>query len=133
MFFRRERPQPVTFEKRLDMLRSAGFSLESRDGRVRIIRENCGAEIENIPGQSPRIVRIGMLVDATIATLVDCGFQKFFETPRGDRLPALASDLKALQNFKEDLVEALGLVSLYNESLGTVCNRHIYDRLTGRP
>ena len=34
--------------------------------------------------------------------------------------------------FQEDLREALGLVSLYNESLGTVSNQYIYDRVEER-
>jgi len=48
------------------------------------------------------------------------------------RRPALASDLKRLQAFQEDLREALGIESLYNQSLGTVCDSHQYDRLSGR-
>ncbi|HSW50817.1 MAG TPA: hypothetical protein VLH09_11615, partial [Bryobacteraceae bacterium] len=65
--------------------------------------------------------------------LVDGGFQKFLETPSGRRRPALAAELKRLHDFQADLREALGLKSLYNESLGTVSDRHAYDRLTGRP
>ena len=32
----------------------------------------------------------------------------------------------------EELKEALGLTSLYNESLGTVSDRYVYDRVTDR-
>ena len=67
-----------------------------------------------------------------IGTLVDGGYQKFFRTPSGKRKPALAEELKAIQNFQEDLREALGLTSLYNESLGTVSNQYMYDRVEGR-
>ena len=63
---------------------------------------------------------------------MDGGFQKFFLTPHGTRKPALAHELKAVQEFQEDLREAMGLVSLYNESLGTVSNQYIYDRVEGR-
>ncbi len=45
-------------------------------------------------------------------TLVDGGYQKFFRTPNGKRKPALAEELKAIQDFQEYLKEALGLTSL---------------------
>ena len=45
---------------------------------------------------------------------------------------ALAEELKAIQNFQEDLREALCLEALYNESLGTVSNVYVYDRVEGR-
>jgi hypothetical protein len=67
-----------------------------------------------------------------IGTLTDGGFQKFFMTPSGKRKPALAEELTAIQNFQEDLREAFGLTSLYNESLGTVSNKYLYDRVEGR-
>ena len=67
-----------------------------------------------------------------IGALVDGGFQKFFQTPSGKRRPALASDLRALHNFQEDLKEALGLTSLYNEALGTVSTYYQYDRVKYR-
>ena len=67
-----------------------------------------------------------------IGTLTDGGFQKFFVTPGGKRKPALAEELKAIQDFQEDLKEALGLTSLYNEAMGTVSNLYLYDRVEGR-
>ena len=45
---------------------------------------------------------------------------------------ATADHLKALQQFSEELKEALGLPSLYNESLGTVSEAYQYDRVVGR-
>lgn len=56
----------------------------------------------------------------------------FLETPSGRRLPATATELKALHEFEEDVKEALGLTSLYNASLGTRSAKHIYDRVTAR-
>ena len=53
-------------------------------------------------------------------------------TPSGKRKPALADELKEIHNFQEDLREALGLTTLYNESLGTVSNLYVYDRVEGR-
>ena len=67
-----------------------------------------------------------------IGTLTDGGFQKFFTTPGGKRIPALAEELKAVQDFQEDLRETLGMTSLYNEAMGTVSNLYVYDRVKGR-
>ncbi len=47
-------------------------------------------------------------------------------------MPALAEELKALHDFEEDLKEALGQESYYNESLGTVSTYYLYDRVEGR-
>ena len=67
-----------------------------------------------------------------IAQLIDGGFQKFFLAPDGSKKPALASELKGIHAFQEDLREALGLESLYNESLGTVSTQYLYDRVKDR-
>ena len=63
---------------------------------------------------------------------MDGGYQKFFRTPGGKKRPALADDLKALHDFEEDLKEAFGQTSLYNESLGTVSTLYQYDRVKDR-
>ncbi len=47
-------------------------------------------------------------------------------------VPATADDLNALHNFEEDLKEALGQKSHYNESLGTVYTFYQYDRVKDR-
>ena len=47
-------------------------------------------------------------------------------------MPATADHLKALHSFSEELKEALGLPSLYNESLGTVSDSYYYDRIVDR-
>jgi hypothetical protein len=83
-------------------------------------------------GQVQHIDRAGILVSGEIATLVDGGFQKFFRTPSGKNKPALASELKALHDFQEDLKEALGIEILYNEALGTVSTYYLYDRVKDR-
>ena len=49
-----------------------------------------------------------------------------------ERIPALAPQLQALHRFEEDLKEGLGLISLYNEGLGTTSDLHLYDRVRGR-
>jgi len=76
--------------------------------------------------------KAGVLMGDEIASLVDGGFQKFLQTGSGARQPALAPHLKAIHEFQEDLRAALGLVSLYNESLGSVSNLYLYDRVEAR-
>jgi hypothetical protein len=56
----------------------------------------------------------------------------FLETPRGRRIPAQAEELKALHEFEDDIKQALGLVNLYNTSLGTTTPKHMYDRVFKR-
>jgi hypothetical protein len=139
MFFRRERPKSLTFEDRMNAARAAGFRTESiGDGKTRVGRNGIATVLE--PGSAAsgadgavRIVeRAGVVMGKEIGTLTDEGFQKFFTTPGGKRKPALAEELREIQNFQEDLREALQLTSLYNESLGTVSNLYVYDRVEGR-
>jgi hypothetical protein len=132
MFFRREKPHISTFQERLDALRRAGFAVEQKGpGRVRVIRNGCAAVIDDVPGE-PKVERAGVLVKGQIAQCEHGGYQMFFRTADSKRVPALAEQLKALHAFEEDLREALGLTSLYNTSLGTTCDRHMYDRVTDR-
>jgi hypothetical protein len=134
MFFRREHVKKLTFEDHMSAARAAGFRTESiGGGKTRIERDGVACVAEPGPGELPRIVeRAGIVMGNEIGTLTDGGFQKFFVTPGGKRKPALAEELKAIQNFQEDLREALGLTSLYNESMGTVSNLYLYDRVEGR-
>lgn len=125
MFFRRKRPHNPTLEERLASLKRLGFGVERLDGsRARLRRGACAALVVE-----DAILRAGIEVQGQIAALVDGGFQKFLETPAGVRQPALASQLKELHDFEEDLRAGLGLTSLYNQSLGTTFDRHAYDGL----
>ena len=133
MFFRRHPVKDPTFEQRIEALRQGGFTVEPGAGSSLSVRKlGCAALIEHPPEGRPAVARMGVLVGGEIAELVDGGYQKFFETASGSRRPALASQLTALHAFQEDLYAALGLESFYNVSLGTVFNRHAYDRLQGR-
>jgi len=132
MFFRRARPHQPTFEERLEAARSAGFTLTPEGGRVRVSRNGVTAALENAGGMPRLVERAGIAVGSETGALVDGGYQKFFQTPSGKRKPALAEELKAIHNFQEDLREALGLESLYNEALGTVSTFYQYDRLQDR-
>jgi hypothetical protein len=73
----------------------------------------------------------GWVLRGAISRLVDHGNQKLFETPT-TRIAATADALKAIHRFSEELRETIGEPSLYNESLGTVSNSYVYDRLKGR-
>ena len=133
MFFRRQRPIELTFQNRLDNLKRAGFSVTPwADGTVLVAKGECGVALRETGGQIRRAQLAGILMGDEIGSLVDGGYQKFFRTPSGKTKPALASELKAIHDFEEDLKEALGLESLYNESLGTVSTYYLYDRVKDR-
>jgi hypothetical protein len=134
MFFRRATPKHLTFEDHMSAARSAGFRVESAGGgKTRIDRNGIAVVMQPGPDGVPQVTeRAGVVMGKEIGTLTDEGFQKFFTTPSGKRKPALAEELKEIHNFQEDLREALGLTTLYNESLGTVSNLYVYDRVEGR-
>ncbi len=133
MFFRRDRPKKYSFEDTVKRVRDAGLQTAPAAGsRVRVFRNGIAAVVEDA-GDQPRVFeRSGVLLGDEIASLVDGGFQKFFQTRSGVRKPAVATELKAVHEFEEDLREALGLTSLYNESLGSVSSLYLYDRVKGR-
>ncbi len=135
MFFRRKKQTPPTFEERLEAARRLDFTVEAQpDGasRYRVSRAGCAAAVEDTGASSVRFAENpGVVVDGEIAKLVDRGYQKFLVTSKGSR-PAQAEQLRALHHFDEELRKALEVPSLYNESLGTVSNRYVYDRVEGR-
>jgi hypothetical protein len=133
MFFRRERPKNPTFADRLENLRKAGFNVSPlAGGRERASRENCAIDLTDAGGAVHSVGTAGIQMGDEIGVLVDGGFQKFFQTASGKKKPALADELKALHGFEEDLKEALGQESYYNESLGTVSTFYLYDRVKDR-
>jgi hypothetical protein len=128
MFFRRPKPHQPTLEERLQTLRDRGFKVDREaDGRVRVSRNGCAALVRD-----GRIEHAGWVVGGDIAALVDAGFQKFWRVGKERRAPALAAQLQALHDFEGDLREGLGVPSLFNMSLGTRNDLHIYDRVEGR-
>jgi hypothetical protein len=136
MFFRRKEPKKLTFSDYVEKAKQAGFRIDPLPGspaRVKVTRHGVAAVLQDGGDGPPRVVeRAGLVIGQEIASLVDGGYQKFFLTPSGKRKPALAEELKAVHDFQEDLREALGLVSLYNEALGTVSNLYLYDRVVDR-
>ena len=134
MFFRRASVKHLTFEDHMNTARAAGFNTSPEPGgKTRIERKGIAAMAEPGPEGVPFFTtRAGVVMGKEIGTLTDGGFQKFFIAPSGKRKPALAEELKEIQAFQEDLRESLELTSLYNESLGTVSNVYLYDRVEGR-
>jgi hypothetical protein len=133
MFFRRVTPHEPSFTERLETLKKLGYTASFLNaGHVRVSRDGIGAIVEDRPGQRPHVNRAGFLIGDEIGLLVNAGYQMFWKTPSGRRLPALAAQLKGLHNFEEDLKEGLGLTSLYNQSLGTTSDLHLYDRVEHR-
>ncbi len=133
MFFRNQAPLQLTFDDHLAKLKQAGFDCQRESPqRARVTRGGDGAIVEDAGQGKVKLGKAGALVGGEIALLVSCGYQLFLRTPSGKDLPALAPRLKALHAFDEDLREALGLTSLYNVSLGTTSDEHLYDRVEDR-
>jgi hypothetical protein len=133
MFFRREKPRNPSFDERIENTKKYGFTVTPESsGRVRVSRDGCAAIIEDRAGDRPHVSKAGLVIGGEIAVGMHAGYQTFWRTPSGRIAPALAKQLQALHNFEEDLKEALGLTSLYNESLGTTFDQHMYDRLLSR-
>lgn len=92
----------------------------------------CAAEIATAPDGSVAILaRPGWLLNGEISRLLDRGYQKFLKTSKLE-IPASADHLRSIHQFTEELNEAIGATSLYNEALGTTSNVYNYDRVKGR-
>jgi hypothetical protein len=133
MFFRREKPHEPTFAERIAGLKSFNFAVKSLDSkRAQVSRDGIAAMVEDRAGEHPHVSKAGLEICGEIGLLVNRGYQMFWRTASGQQLPALATQLKCLHAFEEDLKESLGLPSLYNESLGTTSDLHLYDRVEDR-
>lgn len=92
----------------------------------------CAAEIAAAPDGTVEILaRPGWLLGGEISRLLDRGYQKFLKTSKLE-IPATADHLRAIHEFSEELKEASGATSLYNEALGTTSDVYNYDRVMGR-
>jgi len=124
-----------TYEDAVVWLREHGFDLieaPGTEGRVFLKKYNCSAAIQkNGDGGVKIFAYPGYLIGGEISKLVNRGYQQFLKTTKTE-VPATADHLKALHDFAEEMKEALGLPSLYNESLGTVSESYQYDRIKDR-
>jgi hypothetical protein len=124
-----------TFEEAVNWLREHGFDIIEAPGaqtRVFLRKYNVSAAIQKTEDGGVKIFAYpGYMIGNEISKLVNRGYQQFLKTSKTE-VPATADHLKALQQFSEELKEALNLPSLYNESLGTVSESYQYDRVEGR-
>jgi hypothetical protein len=132
MFFRNQKPHEWTFAERLANLKQYHFDVQLQAAGALVTRDGCGAMVQDLGAGQVKVGKAGLLVGAEIASLVSRGYQMFLRTPSGKEIPALADQLKKLHAFEEDLREGLGLTSLYNLSLGTTADDHLYDRVEDR-
>jgi hypothetical protein len=99
---------------------------------VQVRKYGCAANIAAAPDGSVEILaRPGWLLNGEIARLLDRGYQKFIKTSKLE-IPATADHLRSIHEFTEELNEAIGGTTLYNEALGTTSNIYNYDRVKGR-
>jgi len=124
-----------TYEEALAWLRDNGFDVTDApgtNGRVFLRKYNVSAAIQRTPEDGVKIFAYpGYLIGSEISKLVNRGYQQFLKISKTE-VPATADHLKALHSFAEELKVALGLPSLYNESLGTVSESYHYDRIVDR-
>jgi hypothetical protein len=124
-----------TYEEALAWLRDHDFDVTDApgtNGRVFLRKYNVSAAIQKGPDDGVKIFAYpGYLIGSEISKLVNRGYQQFLKTSKTE-VPATADHLKALHSFAEELKVALGLPSLYNESLGTVSEAYQYDRIVDR-
>ena len=124
-----------TYEEAVQYLRDHGFDLieaPGTPGRVFARKYNVSAAVQKDGDAGVKIFAYpGYLIGGEISKLINRGYQQVLKTSKTE-VAATADHLKSLQQFSEELKEALGLPSLYNESLGTVSEAYQYDRIVGR-
>jgi len=124
-----------TFEEAVQWLRDHGFDVIEAPGtedRVFLKKYTVSAAIQKDGDDGVKIFAYpGYLIGGEISKLINRGYQQVLKTSKTE-VAATADHLKALQQFTEELKEALGLPSLYNESLGTVSEAYHYDRIVDR-
>src|SRR6201994_3071821 len=124
-----------SYDEAVSWLRDHGFDLieaPGTQGRVFLKKYNVSAAIQKNGDDGVKIFAYpGYLIGSEISKLVNRGYQQFLKTAKTE-VPATADHLKSLQTFSEELKTALGLPSLYNESLGTVSESYHYDRVENR-
>ena len=124
-----------TFEDAVEYLRDHGFDLieaPGMKGRVFLRKYNVSAAIQKNGDEGVKIFAYpGYLISGEISKLINRGYQQVLKTSKTE-VAATADHLNALQQFTEELKDALCLPSLYNESLGTVSEAYQYDRIVDR-
>jgi hypothetical protein len=129
------KPRKPSFDQTLKTLRAHSFDVApSTDvtGGILVSKHGAGAVLlASTKGEAVLAVAPGVLAESHVARLLDRGHQKFIKTPQFE-IPATASQLHAIHRFSEELKLLTGAIDLYNESLGTISDLYVYDRLKGR-
>lgn len=112
---------------------AAGEGANRVAGAYRVSKYGAAAEIApGAKGDPARLLaRPGWVLGGEISRLIDRGYQKFVKTSRLE-VPATADMLRAIHKFEEELNEATGVLTLYNEAMGTTSDKYLYDRVAGR-
>lgn len=136
-----KRPKPRSFTEVLLVLGNEKFDVAPAQeganraaGANRVSKYGCAAEIgpsDDSNTCARLLAKPGWLLGGEIARLTDRGYQKFLRTSKLE-IPATADILRSIHAFSEELKEAIGSLSLYNEALGTTSDRYDYDRVLGR-
>jgi hypothetical protein len=123
------------FQDALQWLTAHGFQItppSSGSSIYQVSKNQCVAGIEPAKDGTARVATFpAILIAGEPALLLDRGYQKFLQTSK-IVIAATADHLEKLHSFSEELKEALGYTSLYNESLGSVSGSYHYDRLVSR-
>lgn len=124
-----------SYEDAVTWFRNHGFDVVEApgvSGRIFLRKYKVSAAIERAPDGGVKIFAYpGYVIGGEISKLTDLGHQKVLRTTKAD-YPATADHLKSLHDFAEELKEGIGATSLYNESLGTVSESYMYDRVRNR-
>ena len=123
-----------SYEDAVAWFRDHGFDVMEAPGasnRVFLKKYQCSAAIERTDDGVKIFAYPGYLINGEISKLVDHGYQKVLKTTKAE-YPATADHLKALHDFSEEMKEGLGMISLYNEGLGSVSESYMYDRIRDR-
>jgi hypothetical protein len=126
----------LNFDQILSELRAHKFDVREVPevaGEVLVEKNGVGATLKSsADGKSASLTaNPGFLLGGEVSRLLDRGNQKFLKTSKLE-VPATADHLRAVHHFAEELRERAGAESLYNESLGTVSDVYLYDRVKGR-
>ncbi len=125
-----------TFDQIISDLRSHNFDVREAPGvagAVLVEKNGVGATLTRASDGKLAALTAnpGFLLGGEISRLLDRGNQKFLKTSKLE-IPATADHLRAVHAFSEELRERAGSESLYNESLGTVSDVYLYDRVKNR-
>lgn len=110
-----------------------GFAVGSTGGVARVEKYGCASEFRRMQdGRYVMTILPSVLINGQFTRLWDAGYQKFLLFDDGRRMPALASQLMNLRKFNEELRDAIGVPTYYNEALGSTARVTAYDRVKGR-